>query len=437
MSFYLDIDLRRVTPCFQPSASGPRRLQQPPSGRPRDRPGSVVHPTRISATNSVDVDRSLRRSDNAIRRRPRGTSMATIRVLAEEDVPAAAALLARVYPEHRWSSQAACESYIREMLFDNPWRDPEVPSWVAEEDGRISGFYAVMPRRMRLRGRAVRVAVGCQFMVDPLKRNSLTALQMAKAFVSGPQDLTLADAASDWARRMWIALGGTAPLHYSLHWTRPLRPARYALSLLERRAALPRPLALAARPAGALADALVSRLRPNRFHENNDDFSEEALDAATMLADLPAVLDGSILQPMYDARSLAWLLDQTARKTFYGTLRAQVVRDGKRQIAGWYLYYVRAGALNEVIQIAARRDAYDRVLRRLLADAWRHGATAVRGRVDPRFARELSDQHCWCRWDGAWTLAYSRDPAIMAAIHQGDAFLSRLEGEWWLRFMGA
>src|SRR5437773_4829838 len=137
--------------------------------------------------------------------------MATIRIFTEDDVSGAAALFARVYPEHRWSSQAACESYFREMLFDNPWRDPQVPSWVAEEDGRISGFYAVMPRRMSLRGRPIRVAVGCQFMVDPHKRDGLTAMRIAKACVSGPQDLTLADAASDWARRMWIALGGAAP----------------------------------------------------------------------------------------------------------------------------------------------------------------------------------------------------------------------------------
>ena len=110
------------------------------------------------------------------------------------------------------------------MLFNNPRRDPELPSWVAEEDGRISGFYAVMPRRMSLRGRPVRVAVGCQFMVDPHKRDSITALQLAKAFVSGPQDLTLADGANDLSRRMWMGIGGTVPLLYSLHWTRPLRP---------------------------------------------------------------------------------------------------------------------------------------------------------------------------------------------------------------------
>jgi len=60
-------------------------------------------------------------------------AMATIRVLTKDDVPAAAALFARVYPQHRWHSQAACEAYFRDMLFDNPWRDPEQPSWVAEQ----------------------------------------------------------------------------------------------------------------------------------------------------------------------------------------------------------------------------------------------------------------------------------------------------------------
>ena len=67
-------------------------------------------------------------------------AMATIRILAEDDVPAVAALFTRV-PEYRWSSQPASESYFREMLFNNPWCDLQVPSWVAEENGRITGFY--------------------------------------------------------------------------------------------------------------------------------------------------------------------------------------------------------------------------------------------------------------------------------------------------------
>jgi len=72
--------------------------------------------------------------------------MVTLRTLAENDIPAVAALFGRVYPEHRWASQATCESYFREILFDNPWRDLQLPSWVAEENGRIAGFQAVMPR---------------------------------------------------------------------------------------------------------------------------------------------------------------------------------------------------------------------------------------------------------------------------------------------------
>jgi hypothetical protein len=361
--------------------------------------------------------------------------MATIRIFTEDDVSGAAALFARVYPEHRWGSQAAFESYFREIVFDNPWRDPQVPSWVAEEDGRISGFYVVMPRRMLLRGRPIRVAVGCQFMVDRDKRDSLTALQLAKAFISGPQDLTLADGANDLSRRMWMGIGGTASLLYSLHWTRPLRPVRYALSYLEERAALPPSLTLAARPMGALADALVTRLRPNRFYREAVDLVEDALDPATMLAHLPDVLHGSALQPVYDVRSLAWLLDQTARKTRHGRLRARAVRDRER-LLGWYIYYVKAGGVSEVVQLAARDGSYDRVLQRLLADAWQHGATAVRGRLDPQFALELSDRHCWFRWGHSWTLVHSRHADIMAAINQGNAFLGRLEGEWWLRFHG-
>jgi Acetyltransferase (GNAT) domain len=362
--------------------------------------------------------------------------MAAIRVMTEDDVPAVAALFRRVYPDQRWTSQAACESYFREMLFHNPWFDPELPSWVAEEEGRISGFYAVMMRPMLLRGRPIRVAVGCQFMVDPDKHDSLTALQLAKACLSGPQDLTLADGANDLSRRMWIGMGGTVPLLYNLHWTRPLRPARYLLSLLEERPVFPFPLTLAARPLSALVDVLAGKLRPNRFYREKSELAEDALDPSTMLAHLPEVFDGNALQPVYDARALAWLLEQSVRKTRYGPLRARTVRDGERLI-GWYLYYVRAGGVGEVLQIAARNGAFDGVLQRLLADAWRHGAIAVRGRLEPRYAQELARRHCWFRREGSWTLIHSRHADITAVIQQGDAFLSRLEGEWWLRWMDA
>lgn len=363
--------------------------------------------------------------------------MARIRVVTEDDIPGVVGLVARVYPEKQrhWPLRAEWESYFRDMLFGNPWHDPELPSWLAEENGRVTGFYAALPRRMMLDGRPIRAAVGCQFMVDPASGDALTWLQLAKACLTGPQDLTLTDGANEHARRLWLGIGGTVPALYSLHWMRPLRPTRYVLSLLEERAGFPRPLALAARPLAATADAVASRCRQNRFLREDSGLTEEPLDPAAMLEHLPEFLHGTALQPAYDEDSLAWLLDQTMRKTMHGKLHARAVLDGGRMI-GWYLYYARAGGLGEVIQLAARPGAYDRVLRHFLAAAWRHGAAAVRGRFDPRYLYEHSLRHCWLRQEVDWTLIHSRRADVMAAFHQGRAYFGRLEGEWWLRFLG-
>jgi hypothetical protein len=257
---------------------------------------------------------------------------------------------------------------------------------------------------MTFRGRAIRVAVGCQFMVDPGQRQSLVALQLAKSVLTGPHDLFVADGANDEARRLWLAAGGSVPLAYSLHWTRLLRPARHALSLLAKRAALV-PLALAARPAAALADALAARLPRNRFHREDPGLTDGALNAASM-PDLQDMLHGTV-RPVYDTRTFAWVLDQVGRKTRHGLLRARAVFECDRRLIGWYAYYSRPGEVNEVIQLAARGGEFDRVLRRLLADAWRHGATALHGRLDPHNVEPLSGQRCWLLRDGTWTLTHS------------------------------
>lgn len=361
--------------------------------------------------------------------------MPSIREFTERDVPAVVALFERVYPAHRWASKDACEQYLRHVLFANPWRAPDLPSWVSEKNGRITGFVGVVPRSMVFRGRPIRAAVGCLYMVDPDRRNSLIALELVRAALAGPQDLFIADGANDDARRLWLGAGGRAPLLYSLHWTRLLRPARYALSLIGGHGKIGF-ASLALRPLGALADALLAVLRPDRFHPGRDGLADEALDATTMLSHLPRFLRGSVLHASYDAPALAWLLGQAALKTRHGKFRARAVFDRKRQLAGWFLYYVRPGEVGEVLQLMAVDGSFDGVLQKLLSDARRHGATAVRGRLDPRHVQELSDRHGWLRREGTWTLVHSRHADIVAAFESGDADLSRLDGEWWLRFLG-
>ena len=64
------------------------------------------------------------------------------------------------------------------------------------------------------------------------------------------------------------------------------------------------------------------------------------------------------------------------------------------------------------------------------------GATALRGRLDPHHVQEYSDRHCWFRREGAWTLVHSRHDDVVSAIERGAAEFTRLDGEWWLRFLG-
>ena len=360
----------------------------------------------------------------------------SVRVLTPGDVPAVAELFARVYPGQHWCSPAEFQAYFHEMLFEHPWRSLDIPSWVAEDGGRMCGCYAVMPRPMKFRGRAIRAAIGFQFMIDPAYRNSVVTFQLVKACLAGPQDLTVADGANDQTRRGWEAIGGTVPLLYGLHWTRPLRPAALMLGALQERSALPKALAIAARPFAAATDALVSRLRANRLLREDGELADAALDPDAMLSLFPGMVRRNALQPVYDARSLAWLLERAARKKRFGALRARLVLDGSRRPLGWYLYYLRAGQVGEVVQIAAAARSYPMVLNRLLADAWRGGATALHGRLEPANYLELSERHAWLRTDGTWTMAYARDAELMNAFHRGDAFFSRLDGEWWLRFLG-
>ena len=136
---------------------------------------------------------------------------------------------------------------------------PQLPSWVATEGARAVGFIGVMPRPMRLRGRALQAAVVTQLMVEPEKRFGMVAAQLLRKALAGPQTLTISDGANESSRRMWEALGGLTSTLYSLQWRRLLRPAQSTLQ----RASSPhgRAAALLATPVAVLADAYAAHYR--------------------------------------------------------------------------------------------------------------------------------------------------------------------------------
>jgi len=84
--------------------------------------------------------------------------------------------------------------------------------------------------------------------------------------------------------------------------------------------------------------------------------------------------------------------------------------------------------------VAARRSAEKTVLRFLFWDAWRNGAWALAGRVEPWLVDALAARTGPSSAAHQWTLLHSPRPEILHAIERGDALLSHLDGEWWLSF---
>jgi len=351
-----------------------------------------------------------------------------------EDIPQVAELHKRVFPVNSLSLREL-ELHLRELFFENPWCDEDLSSLVYREDaGKIGGFYGVIPRRMRMNGRPIRVAVSSQFMVDPAVRNRLAAVELQSAFFAGPQDLSFTDGANEASRKIWEGLGGFTAFPYSVHWMRLLRPARYLVERGKERG-LPPLIEFALRPMSAGADFVAAHKRRSPFHQTEhspeEDFSWE-----TLLQQLPKFAPAKSLCPHYDEGSLCWLLEQANAKKSHGCLRKALVRNDRGQIAGWYMYYLKPNGTSQVLQLVATKNSIRRVLRQLFYYAWRSGSSAVSGRLDPEFVTEFSEERCLFNFNGPRMLVHSKRADLREAIQRGDAFLTRLEGEWWMRLQG-
>jgi hypothetical protein len=350
-----------------------------------------------------------------------------LRPFTAQDAVPVAALHARVYPHSRWPSLAARAAYFRELLLQNPWVDPELPSWVAEDAQGIAGLMGVIARPMRLGARHLRVAVACQLMVDPDRRTGFAALELIRRYFSGPQDLCVADGANEASRQCWEAAGGSAsPLH-SLHWVRLLRPAQGALELAAARPRF-RALSALARPFAALADACISTRRTQALRA-------EKLDAGALAAAVNELRGAFSLRPHYDAASLAWLLAQAQAKRRYGPLQGALLRDRTSRVAGWFLYYLN-DRMSQVLQVGARRERTALVLEHLFQHARERGAVAITGRLEPNLAQGLQGRRCLLQSRGIATLVHAREPGLLVPFFRGDALFTRLDGEWWTRFDG-
>ena len=359
--------------------------------------------------------------------------MSNIRPFRPDDIPAVSRLYEKVLAHGAPITQDVLD-YYKTVFFEPPCLDEKMPSLVYEtEEKEIVGFIGIVPRRMYLGKRLLRVATTNQFMVDPAWRQHLIGIRLLRHFFEGDHDLAIADNAGTEGRAVWEGCGGRTLTLRSLHWTRPLLPCEFARQLLRKRS-LFAPVAILMRPVTLLADALATRLPQSHFRQQSPNLTRTEVTAEAMAAHLAQYKFLQTLHPDYDERATTWLLKTMAKEPDRGEFFNVLVHDDEGEVVGWFQYYLRRGGLSEVIQLQGDRDQFKDVIAHLFHHAWQRGAGALRGRLDPEHVQELSDAYCLVRRDGPWTLIQTKDREILDALNNNDAFLSRLDGEWWINF---
>lgn len=274
--------------------------------------------------------------------------------------------------------------------------------------------------------------------MDPESRASMGAMQLVRAFMKGPQDVSITDSANESARQLLRSLGFTVVPVYSVIWARPLRPSQYFLhgvSRLKKNKTIAT-IGAVVSPFCLAADYLAAKVKLSPFRQTFPATTAEDLDTETLLRCLASVPTKHWIVPQYTRESLDWVLQFLDKRKAMGELRKVLLRDASKKIVGWYIYGLSRRIVGEVLQIGTDGGHVGEVLDHLFHDAWQHGLLGLHGRMEPQFMEELTQRACVFLRNGSWTLAHSNKPELLNGIFSGTAFFSRLDGEWSLRFGG-
>jgi len=362
--------------------------------------------------------------------------MGRIRAFLQDDIPRVAELNWQFLQGHADPHPPRLEEYLRQVFFQNPWLDSSIGSLVYEEGQRVVGFLGIVPRPMSVNGKRIQAAFGSGLVVHPESRWTLAGLQLLAAFMDGKQDLAMTDTAGSLSQQIWVRLGGSTSAAYGLQWARPLRLGSYALYAMSRfgREGSSGAGGRACEVLHKAVNSVATRIPLRRFRRPSTVATEEELEIDTLLHScLPGCSADYSLRPEYNRESLGWLLDFMSRMKAYGNLRKVALRDATKEIIGWFIYYVNRGGIANVVQVGATKVQMKTVFDHLSCDAWNHGAIGLHGRLEIQHAQDLSESRCFF-WGSIPLLFRARNPELAKLVQQGDAFLSRLDGEWCLRF---
>ena len=191
-------------------------------------------------------------------------------------------------------------------------------------------------------------------------------------------------------------------------------------------------LGAAAKPAAKVIDTLLSKAQASPFSLTRPATKEVGVRGDLLLKGIEQFARSHRLRPSYDLQSVEWLLNTLRGNTHRGEFRGIGIFTPDDQFIGLCLYYLNAARVVEIMLLAARDDSRDAVLHHVIYSTWRLGGVGLIGRLEPRFLPSFADHNCLMKC-GNWAFVHAQDQELVKVINGGDAFLSPLDGELWLR----
>jgi hypothetical protein len=344
--------------------------------------------------------------------------MPEIRPATHADLPAVVGLLLERMPDWRGS-----EEMLAGTMLDHPWADEEITPLVSvNESGRIQGFIGAQVRRLLFEGRPIRGAVATQLAVS--EEAGHAGVQLIRRVLTGPQELTWSDSATDGVVRIWRAFGGSPDLVRACDWLLVLRPLRWVRDTVA--AALGRSLSREEVPVGGFPfQAAGPRIARRAFPELDPEILGVDADTATLIDHIPELAGGLKLRVDHDQAYLDHTFAMLER--FAGPTVRRLVKRGDRAI-GWYAYRPGGRGASHVLHLMAAQGEAEAVLGELLAHARSSGSAAVAGRAEPHLVEALGRRFAILGYTRQ-PVIHTKDPELARLMTSEASLLTRLDGE--------
>ncbi|MER8953564.1 hypothetical protein NKH98_12685 [Mesorhizobium sp. M0833] len=368
--------------------------------------------------------------------------MSVIRALQGADLPAVANMFQRVLLKERTEAPASLVEYMKRFYLDAPGCGDSLRSLVHVNDaGRVSGFVGVHVLPMTFNGRQVRAAICSSLMVEDHEHDPLAGARLLKAYLDGPQDISFSETANDISVKLWTRLRGVVLPQYSLDWVRVMRPATFMLSLSANRMELARAL----NPLARAVDRFYCRRMTSSERRwsgvaadgaGHGGFRMSEIDSHTFAKLIEPFIARFALRPEWTEDQLDHILTDAAQKPDLGELVYVCVTSPVGTDVGAFAYYARKYEIGRVLQILALPGQAGSVIDCLIDHAAARGVSGLRGRVQPALLEAMLGRRI-AFLTVASTVVHSRDPELLDAMKNSQAFLNGLAGEQWSRLIGS